>query len=75
VTPSTQAYADFLAKATRERPKGRITRLRRKRSKLKTDLNAELTKEGGKSRVVSSVALTNLSEIRFTSAVGNKMVL
>lgn len=73
--PSAMAYGDFLAKAIREKPKGRENRLRRKRSKLKTDLNVELIRGAGKSSVVSSFALMYLSDIRFTSAVGNKRVL
>jgi hypothetical protein len=69
------AYGNFLAKAIRERPNGRENRLRRKRSKPNTDLNVELIKGVGKSSVVSSLPLMNLSDIRFTRAVGNKMVL
>jgi hypothetical protein len=69
------AYGAFFAKAIRERPKGRENRLKRKRSKPKTDFSVELIKGAGKSSVVSSLPLMNLSDNRFTSAVGNKMVL
>jgi len=69
------AYGDFLAKAIRERPKGREKRLRRKRSTLKIDRSVELIKGAGMSSVVSSLPLMNLSDIRLTSAVGNNMVL